>query len=82
MKKVLSILLLTLFMSINSVKAFTNVNYLTEDADCITRVDTVVAQADATGEYTLAEIEWISNTALAIYCYGYTMEEVIAASQD
>lgn len=48
----------------------------TTEFDCLDQVAIIVAQADAAG-WTLSELAWLSNAALAVYCYGYSWSDVM-----
>lgn len=54
---------------------------LFSDIDCEEQVYNTVTQAINSELFSLEEIEWISQAALAIYCYGYTLDEVIGAQR-
>lgn len=46
--------------------------------DCHDRIAILVTQADNAG-WSIEELTWLSNGALAVYCYGYTWDDVYAA---
>lgn len=75
----LSVLAVTLFMisSLNAVAGskVSNSNTKIQAADCLDQVDILVGQADAAG-WSMSELTWLSNAALAVYCYGYTWDDV------
>lgn len=79
MKKVLSLFALLLLMS-----SVLNANVLKEntifpsdiddEVDCYDQVYMVTVMADAAG-YSIQEVEWFSQVALAIYCHGYSIDD-------
>ena len=73
MKKVFSILALVMFMSsslnANSIREEVKTN---ETVDCYDQVYMVTVMADVAG-YSIEEVQWFSQVALAIYCYGYSL---------
>lgn len=48
--------------------------------DCMERVSITVTQANNSQQFSLEEIEFISQVALAHYCYGYSLEEIFDAN--
>ena len=76
MRKIIGVILLSLFMmsmTSNSSKS------LEKEMDCLDQVHIFVTQADNSGFFTEEEIQWWANGALAVYCYGYSWDDVFNA---
>ena len=81
MKKLFSVMAVMLFMSTSVLNAEnTEKNNSGVTDDCMERVSITVTQADNSQQFSLEEIEFISQVALAHYCYGYSLEEIFGAN--
>jgi hypothetical protein len=50
-----------------------------KEADCEDQMDIFMAQAINSELYNDSELAWFQNGALAVYCYGYSWDDVINA---
>lgn len=73
-KKMFSLLALIMFtaslMSVAPTKEL-------EETDCFDRVELMIIQADRAG-WSATELTWLSNAAEAVYCYGYSWDDIWA----
>ena len=50
---------------------------LKKEKDCLDQVHIFVTQAENSGYFTDEEIIFLGNGALAVYCYGYSWNDVM-----
>ncbi len=80
-KKVFSITFGLMFIcSLFSTASSDILEVYEDEYDCYDRVEIMVIQADNAG-WTIEELAWLTNAAYAVYCYGYTWEDVYNADQ-
>ena len=78
MKKLFGITFVCLFMmSMTPVKSY-EINNASEGKDCLDAVAITVAQAESAG-WSESELYWLTNAANAVYCYGYSWQDVFDA---
>lgn len=72
-KKSIAVFAALLLMSSSSLTA------ATIEADCEDEMDIFMAQAVNSELYNDSELAWFQNGALAVFCYGYSWDDVINA---
>ena len=74
MKKLLGLAFVAIFMM-----SMSSVNIIEKEKDCMDDVIIFVTQAANSGQFDESELAWWTNGAYAVYCYGYTWEDVFYA---